>query len=48
VEHAASDPENRVEQLFEVLPNLFRLAPVAPEIIEKLWGFAEAAYLDSL
>jgi len=48
VEHAASDLENRVEQLFEVLPNFFRLAPVPPEIIEKLWGFAKAAYLDSL
>ena len=44
---AASDLENRVEQRFGVLPNFFRLAPESPEIIEKLWGFAQAAYLDN-
>jgi PAS domain S-box-containing protein len=32
---------------FGVLPNFFRLAPETPEITEKLWGFAEAAYLDN-
>lgn len=37
----------RVEGRFGVLPNFFRLAPEAPEITEKLWGFAEAAYLDN-
>ena len=37
----------RVEERFGVLPNFFRLAPETPEIIEKLWGFAEAAYLDN-
>jgi PAS domain S-box-containing protein len=42
-----SDLENRVEERFGVLPNFFRLAPETPEIIEKLWGFAQAAYLDS-
>ena len=36
-----------VEDRFGILPNFFRLAPETPEIIEKLWGFAEAAYLDS-
>jgi PAS domain S-box-containing protein len=47
VGNAASDFENRVEQRFGVLPNFFRLAPETPEIIEKLWGFAQAAYLDN-
>ena len=37
----------RVEGRFGVLPNFFRLAPETPEIIEKLWGFAQAAYLDN-
>ena len=45
--NAASDLENRVEERFGVLPNFFRLAPETPEIIEKLWGFAQAAYLDN-
>jgi len=30
-----------------VLPNFFRLVPETPEITEKLWGFAQAAYLDN-
>ena len=30
-----------------VLPNFFRLSPETPEITEKLWGFAQAAYLDN-
>src|SRR6185436_4624801 len=37
----------RVEARFGVLPNFFRLAPETPEITERLWGFAEAAYLDN-
>jgi hypothetical protein len=37
----------RVEGRFGVLPNFFRLAPETPDITEKLWGFAEAAYLDN-
>jgi PAS domain S-box-containing protein len=45
--NTASDLENRVEKRFGVLPNFFRLAPETPEITEKLWGFAEAAYLDN-
>jgi PAS domain S-box-containing protein len=44
---ATSDLANRVEGRFGVLPNFFCLAPETPEIIEKLWGFAEAAYLDN-
>jgi PAS domain S-box-containing protein len=47
VGNAASDLENRVEKRLGVLPNFFRLAPETPEITEKLWGFAEAAYLDN-
>jgi len=45
--NVSSDLENRIEQRFGVLPNFFRLAPESPEIIEKLWGFAQAAYLDN-
>ena len=43
----ASDLGNRVKERFGVLPNFFRLAPETPEITEKLWGFAQAAYLDN-
>ena len=43
----ASDLENRVEGRLGVLPNFFRLAPETPDIIEKLWEFAQAAYLDN-
>ena len=38
---------SQVEGRFGVLPNFFRLAPETPEITEKLWGFAQAAYLDN-
>ena len=37
----------QVEERFGVLPNFFRLTPETPEITEKLWGFAQAAYLDN-
>ena len=37
----------RIEERFGVLPNFFRLAAETPEISEKLWGFAQAAYLDN-
>ena len=47
VGNPASDLENRIEERFGVLPNFFRLAPETPEIVEKLWGFAQAAYLDN-
>jgi PAS domain S-box-containing protein len=39
--------QRRVNERFGVLPNFFRLAPETPEITEKLWGFAQAAYLDN-
>src|SRR6476469_6839345 len=45
--NAASYLANRIEGRFGVLPNFFRLGPETPEITEKLWGFAEAAYLDN-
>src|ERR1700674_3556868 len=43
----ASDLQRRGNERFGVLPNFFRLSPEPPEITEKLWGFAEAAYLDN-
>jgi PAS domain S-box-containing protein len=43
----ARELEKHVEERFGVLPNFFRLAPETPEITEKLWGFAQAAYLDN-
>ena len=42
-----SDLLNRIQERFGVLPNFFRLGPETPEITEKLWGFAQAAYLDN-
>ena len=42
-----SEREKQVEERFEFLSNSCLLAPEAPEITEKLWGFAEAAYLDN-
>jgi PAS domain S-box-containing protein len=47
VGNAASDLANRVKERFGVLPNFFCLAPETPDITEKLWGFAQAAYLDN-
>jgi PAS domain S-box-containing protein len=44
---AAQDLLRRVNERFGVLPNFFRLSPETPEITEKLWGFAQAAYLDN-
>jgi hypothetical protein len=35
------------ERFGGVLPNFFQLSPETPEIVEKLWVFAEAAYLDN-
>jgi PAS domain S-box-containing protein len=43
----ASDLHGRVSGRFGVLPNFFMLSPETPEITEKLFGFAEAAYLDN-
>jgi len=41
------DLQRGVNERFGVLPNFFRLSPETPEITEKLWGFAQAAYLDN-
>jgi PAS domain S-box-containing protein len=43
----ASELKERVAERFGVLPNFFRLASETPEITEKMWGFAQAAYLDN-
>ena len=37
----------QVEKRFRLVPNFFVSAPDAPEIIERLWAFAAAAYLDN-
>lgn len=47
VGNSAPDLANRVRGRFGVFPNFFCLAPETPEIVEKLWGFAQAAYLDN-
>ncbi len=47
LDNAGSDLANLVKDRFGILPNFFRLAPETPEITKKLWGFAEAAYLDN-
>ena len=39
--------QRQIRERFGVLPNFFRLLPETPEITEKLWGFAQAAYLDN-
>src|ERR1700730_15459898 len=44
---AGQDLQRLVNDRFGVLPNFFRLSPETPEITEKLWGFAQAAYLDN-
>jgi PAS domain S-box-containing protein len=42
-----SELGKQAAERFGVFPNFFRLAPETPEITEKLWGFAQAAYLDN-
>ncbi len=32
---------------FGILPNFFKSAQAAPELLEQLWGFAKAGYLDN-
>lgn len=39
--------EKEVELRFGVLPNFFRSAPDAPELMRQLWIFAKAGYLDN-
>jgi PAS domain S-box-containing protein len=45
--NVATELEGRVGERFGVLPNFFQLSPETPEITEKLWGFAQVAYLDN-
>jgi signal transduction histidine kinase len=47
-EETARDAFRReVASRFGIVPNFFRSAPAAPELIEQLWGYANAAYLDN-
>jgi hypothetical protein len=39
--------QHEVAGRFGLVPNFFSSAPDAPEIIEELWDFAKAAYLDN-
>ena len=39
--------EAEVTERFGMLPNFFRSAAAAPELIEKLWFFTKSAYLDN-
>src|SRR5580692_13056024 len=43
----AQELQRRVSERFGLLPNFFQLSPETPEITEKLWAFAQAAYLDN-
>ena len=45
--NTSSELKQRVAERLGVLPNFFRLAPEAPEITDRMWGFAQAAYLDN-
>jgi len=39
--------QREVASRFGLVPNFFSSAPDAPEIIERLWSFAKAGYLDN-
>jgi signal transduction histidine kinase/CheY-like chemotaxis protein len=39
--------ETEVKDRFGVLPNFFRSAQAAPDLIQQLWSFAKAGYLDN-
>ena len=39
--------ETEVADRFGILPNFFRSAAAAPELVQQLWGFAKAGYLDN-
>ena len=45
--HPSNDFETEVAHRFGILPNFFRSAQAAPELIQQLWGFAKAGYLDN-
>lgn len=48
---ASSSPptafQREVASRFGLVPNFFASAPDAPEIVERLWGFAVSAYFDN-
>ncbi len=39
--------EAEVTERFGILPNFFRSASAAPELIQKLWSFAKSGYIDN-
>lgn len=39
--------QQAVSARFGLVPNFFQSAPEAPEIVERLWDLATAAYLDN-
>ena len=39
--------EAEVTERFGILPNFFRSAHAAPELMQQLWSFAKAGYLDN-
>jgi signal transduction histidine kinase len=39
--------EKEVTGRFDILPNFFRSSQAAPELMQRLWGFALAGYLDN-
>lgn len=45
--HKRTAFEREVEGRFGILPNFFRSAQAAPDLIQQLWGFARAGYLDN-
>ncbi|HEY6458135.1 MAG TPA: hybrid sensor histidine kinase/response regulator [Steroidobacteraceae bacterium] len=45
--HPGSSFEAVVAGRFGILPNFFKSAQSAPELLEQLWGFAKAGYLDN-
>jgi hypothetical protein len=47
VTEQSNDFHTEVAQRFGILPNFFRSAQAAPELIQQLWGFAKAGYLDN-
>jgi signal transduction histidine kinase len=45
--HPARPFVTEVTSRFGILPNFFKSAQAAPELLEQLWGFAKAGYLDN-
>jgi signal transduction histidine kinase len=45
--NSSAEFEADVAGRFGILPNFFRSARAAPELLQQLWGFAKAGYLDN-